>query len=78
MEMRRKESVQAYATRLRNTAMNLPEAISEDMMVSRFTQGLPTRLRLSALGVQGAFDEVVSRVTLIAAEYKLIARAFAR
>ncbi len=50
--------------------MNLPEAISEDMMVCRFTQGLPTRLRLSALGVQGTFDEVVRRVSLIAAEYK--------
>ncbi len=51
--------------------MNLPEAISEDMMVSRFTQGLPTRLHLSPLGVQGIFDEAVSRVTLIATEYKL-------
>ncbi len=74
----KKESVQAYATRLRNTAMNLPEAISEDMMVSRFTQRLPTRLRLSALGVQGAFDEVVSRVTLIAAEYKFDRESIAR
>ncbi len=58
--------------------MNLPEAISKDIMASRSTQGLPTRLPLSAFYVQRAFDEVVSRVTLIAAELNFIARAFAR
>eukprot|EP00171_Calliarthron_tuberculosum_P007504 IDg7504t1 len=33
--------------------------------------GLPNRLRLAALSVQGSFDEVVSRVSLISTEFKI-------
>eukprot|EP00171_Calliarthron_tuberculosum_P021211 IDg21211t1 len=72
----RKETVQAYANRLRSSALNLPEEISSDMLVSRFVQGLPNRLRLAALSVQGSFDEVVSRVSLISAEFRMEREVF--
>ena len=64
----KRESVAQYANRLRTMSMNLPEDISDDMMINMFTQGLPNRLRIQALAVQGSFDEVVSRTALIASE----------
>ena len=62
----RKESVEAYATRLRAAALSLPERISEEMLAQRFIEGLLLRVRSQALAVQGSFDEIVGRVALIA------------
>ncbi len=44
--------------------MNLAETISDDLMVTIFIQGTPNRPRLTA------FDEIVSRVSLIVSEFK--------
>ena len=64
----RRESIAQFSNRLRTMAMNLPEEVSDDMLSTRFIQGLPNKLRLAAYSVQGSFDEIVSRVSLIAAE----------
>lgn len=64
----KRESIAQYSTRLRNMAMNLPDEISDDMMTNMFIQGLPNKLRMTSLTVQGSFDEVVSRISLIANE----------
>ncbi len=67
----KKESLTEYAERLRDVASNLPDNLSDDMMVDTFMKGLPAYLKVRALSVQGSFDEIVSRVTLISNEMKV-------
>ena len=67
----RRESISQYATRLRTMSLNLPERMSKDMLTNLFVQGLPNKLKLMALTVQGSYDEVVSRTALIHYQMKL-------
>jgi len=67
----KKETLTDYAERLRNTASSLPDNLTDDMMVDTFMKGLPMYLKVRALAVQGSFDEIVSRVSLISNEMKV-------
>lgn len=52
-----KEEISQFAHHLRATAVALPERISDQKLLDRFTQSLSERLRILALAVLGTFDE---------------------
>ena len=64
----RRETLSQYSTRLSTMSMNLPEHVSDDIMINMFIQGLPNKLRVIALGLQGSYDELVNRILLINSE----------
>lgn len=65
------ESIGMYSVRLKNTAENLPEEITDEMMLGQFVQGLPPALKKSAISIVGGYDEVVSRIGMIASMSKM-------
>jgi Zinc knuckle/Retrotransposon gag protein len=62
----RHESVEQFGARLQAMAIAMPEKISDDALVHRFIEGIPSRLRVQALLVHGNFDEVVAKTSLVA------------
>jgi hypothetical protein len=59
------EAIEVFANRLRQMAGGLPETVGEDALLQRFRDGLPRRLKLSALTMSGGYDDIVSRVSQI-------------
>jgi Retrotransposon gag protein len=64
--MQKDETVEEFAERLRGLACGLPEATSDDVLLQRLRDGLPSSLKVNALSVTGEFDAVVSQVGQIA------------
>jgi hypothetical protein len=64
--MKRDETVEEFAERLRELACGLPETTTDGVLLQRQRDGLPSSLKVSALAVSGEFDEVVSQVGQIA------------
>ena len=60
-----KETVNEFATRVRSAALALPERISDEVLVDRFVQSLPSNMRNLALSISGSFDEVTARVSMM-------------
>ena len=60
-----RETIGQFAQRLRTAAVALPDAVSDERLLDRFTQSPSGRLRDHALAVQGTFDEVASRVAMM-------------
>jgi hypothetical protein len=65
------EAIEVFANRLRQMAGGLPETVGEDALLQRFRDGLPRRLKLSALTMSGGYDDIVSRVSQIEAALTL-------
>jgi hypothetical protein len=64
--MRKDESVEEFAERLRQLACGLPVTTTDDVLLQRLRDGLPSALKVDALAVTGEFDNVVSQVGQIA------------
>jgi hypothetical protein len=64
--MQKDETVEEFADRLRGLDCGLPEATSDDVLLQRLRDGLPSSLKVNALSVTGEFDAVVSQVGQIA------------
>jgi Zinc knuckle len=62
----RHESLEQFGANLQAMAIAMPEKISDDALVHRFIEGLPSRLLVQALLVYGNFDEVVAKTALVA------------
>jgi hypothetical protein len=59
------ESIEQFGARLQTAAIALPERVSDEVLVHRFIDGLPGRLKTQALLVYGNFDEVVAKTALV-------------
>jgi Retrotransposon gag protein len=64
--MKKDESVEEFAERLRQLASGLPETTTDDVLLQRLRDGLPSALKVNALAVTGEFYTVVSQVGQIA------------
>jgi hypothetical protein len=64
--MKKDESVKEFAERLRQLACGLPETTTDEVLLQRLRDGLPSALKVNALAVTGKFDSVVSQVGQIA------------
>jgi Retrotransposon gag protein len=64
--MKKDEYVEEFAERLRQLACGLPETTTNDVLLQRLRDGLPSALKFNALAVTGEFDTVVSQVRQIA------------
>jgi hypothetical protein len=64
--MKKDESVEEFAERLRQLACELPETTTDDVLLQRLRDGLPSALKVNALAVTRDFDTVVSQVGQIA------------
>jgi hypothetical protein len=62
----RHESFEQFGAKLQAMAIATPEKISDDALVHRFIESLPSRLRVQALLVYGNFDEVVGKTAFVA------------
>jgi hypothetical protein len=60
--MEKDESVEDFAERLRQLSCGLPETTTDDVLLQRLRDGLPSALKVNALAVPGEFDTVVSQV----------------
>jgi Retrotransposon gag protein len=64
--MKKDENVEEFAERLRQLSCGLPETTTDDVLLQRLRDGLPSALKVNALAVTGEFDTVVSHVGQIA------------
>jgi hypothetical protein len=64
--MKKDEIVEEFAERLRQLACGLPATKTNDELLQRLRDGLPSALKVNALAVTGEFDTVVSQVGQIA------------
>jgi hypothetical protein len=64
--MKKDESAEEFAERLRQLACGLPETTTDDVLLQRLKDGLPSALKVNALAVKGDFDIVDSHVGQIA------------
>jgi hypothetical protein len=64
--MKRDETVEEFAERLRELACGLPETTTDAVLLQRLRDGLPSALKVSALAVSGEFNEGASQVGQIA------------
>jgi hypothetical protein len=64
--MKKDETVEEFAERLRQLACGLPMTTTDDVLLQRLRDGLPSALKFNALAVKGEFDSVVSQVGQIA------------
>jgi Retrotransposon gag protein len=64
--MKKDETVEEFAERLPQLACGLPETTTDDVLLQRLRNGLPSALKVNALAVTGEFDTVVSQVGQIA------------
>ena len=60
-----KESIEEFAIRVRASALALPAKVSDDAMLDRFIQALPSGMKNLALAIPGSFDEVRARVSMM-------------
>lgn len=61
----RNETVEQFGTRPSAAALALPEEVAEEVLIHRFVEGLPSRLRDKALLVGGTYDEVVAKTSMV-------------
>jgi hypothetical protein len=64
--MKKDESVEQFAERLRQLTYRLPETTTDDVLLQRLRDGLPRTLKVNALAVTGEFDTVSSQSGQIA------------
>jgi Retrotransposon gag protein len=64
--MKKDETVEEFAERLRQLACGLPEMTTDDVLLQRLRDGLPSALKVNTLAVTEEFDTVVSQVGQIA------------
>jgi Retrotransposon gag protein len=64
--MKRDETVEEFAERLRQLACGLPGTTRDEVLLQRLRDGLPSALKVNALAVTGEFDAVVSQMGQIA------------
>ena len=60
-----REIVEEFAIRVRASALALPAHVSDDAMLDRLIQSLPSGLKNLALVIPGSFDEVTARVSML-------------
>jgi hypothetical protein len=60
--MKKDESVEEFAERLRQLACRLPKTTMDDVLLQRLRDGPPSALKVNTLAVTGEFDTVVSQV----------------
>lgn len=61
----RRESFHKNASRPCSTALSLPDAIEDGVLLNRLKAGLPTRLQDQSRLVTGGFDKFVSRFSCL-------------
>ena len=60
-----KECIEEFAICVRASALALPAQVSDDAMLDRFIQTLPSGIKNPALAIPGSFDEVTARVSMM-------------
>jgi hypothetical protein len=60
--MKKDETVEEFAERLRQLACGMPETTTDNVLLQRLSDGLPSALKFNALAVTGEFDTVDSQV----------------